>query len=186
VAETDAITELMARCALRDQRAFAELYRQSSAKLYGVAIRILRREDWAEEVLQESFVNIWSHIADYSMARSAPMTWMTAIVRNRALDWLRRPNLERGDEDYDLLLEAVPDDAPGPDVLLGNSRDATALADCLKQLNGNQRQSIMLAYAHGLSHGELATHLSQPLGTVKTWIRRGLERLKGCMDGKVA
>jgi RNA polymerase sigma-70 factor (ECF subfamily) len=186
VAETDAITELMARCALRDQRAFAELYRLSSAKLYGVAIRILRREDWAEEVLQESFVNIWNHIADYSMARSAPMTWMTAIVRNRALDWLRRPNLERGDEDYDLLVEAVLDDAPGPDILLGNSRDAVALADCLKQLNGNQRQSIMLAYAHGLSHGELATHLSQPLGTVKTWIRRGLERLKGCMDGKVA
>jgi len=172
----------MARCALRDQRAFAELYRQTSAKLYGVAIRILRRDDWAEEVLQESFVNIWNHIAEYSAARSAPMTWMTAIVRNRCLDWLRRPNLERGDEDYELLVETLPDDAPGPDTALGNSRDALALAECLKQLSGNQRQTIMLAYAHGLSHGELAEHLKQPLGTVKTWIRRGLERLKGCMD----
>ena len=74
MADNDAITELMARCALRDQRAFAELYRQTSAKLYGVAIRILRRQDWAEEVLQESFVNIWNHIADYSTSRSAPMT----------------------------------------------------------------------------------------------------------------
>jgi RNA polymerase sigma-70 factor (ECF subfamily) len=175
----------MARCALRDQRAFAELYRQTSAKLYGVAIRILRRQDWAEEVLQESFVNIWNHIAEYSTSRSAPMTWMTAIVRNRALDWLRRPNLERGDEDYDLLVEALPDDAPGPETLLGNSRDARALADCLKQLSGNQRQTIMLAYAHGLSHGELASRLKEPLGTVKTWIRRGLDRLRGCMDGKV-
>ena len=184
-ADNDAITELMARCALRDQRAFAELYRQTSAKLYGVAIRILRRQDWAEEVLQESFVNIWNHIADYSTSRSAPMTWMTAIVRNRALDWLRRPNLERGDEDYDLLVEALPDDAPGPETLLGNSRDARALADCLKQLSGNQRQTIMLAYAHGLSHGELASHLKEPLGTVKTWIRRGLDRLRGCMDGKI-
>lgn len=182
MANPDVIAELMARCALRDQRAFAELYRQTSAKLYAVAIRILKRNDWAEEVLQESFVNIWSHIVDYSSVRSAPMTWMTAIVRNRALDWLRRPNLERGDQDYDLLVESMPDDAAGPDIALGNSRDALALAECLKQLSGNQRQTIMLAYAHGLSHGELAEHLKQPLGTVKTWIRRGLERLKGCMD----
>jgi RNA polymerase sigma-70 factor, ECF subfamily len=181
VASPDTIAELMARCALRDQRAFAELYRLTSAKLYGVAIRILRRNDWAEEVLQESFVNIWNHIVEYSAARSAPMTWMTAIVRNRALDWLRRPNFERGDEDYDLLVESVPDEAAGPDVALGNSRDATALAECLKQLSGDQRQTIVLAYTHGLSHAELAEHLKQPLGTVKTWIRRGLERLKGCM-----
>jgi RNA polymerase sigma-70 factor (ECF subfamily) len=186
VANPDVIAELMARCALRDQRAFAELYRQTSAKLYAVAIRILKRNDWAEEVLQESFVNIWNHIADYSVARSAPMTWMSAIVRNRALDWLRRPSLEHGDEDYDLLVAALPDDAPGPDLVLGNSRDALALAECLKQLSGNQRQTIMLAYAHGLSHGELARHLKEPLGTVKTWIRRGLDRLKGCMDGRTA
>jgi RNA polymerase sigma-70 factor, ECF subfamily len=186
VAEPDAIAELMGRCALRDQRAFAELYRLSAAKLYGVAIRILRREDWAEEVLQESFVNIWNHIADYSAARSAPMTWMIAIVRNRALDWLRRPNFEQGSDDYDLLVESVADEGPGPDIRLGDSRAAAALAECLKQLNGNQRQSIMLAYAHGLSHGELAQHLKEPLGTVKTWIRRGLEKLKLCIDGKAA
>jgi RNA polymerase sigma-70 factor, ECF subfamily len=182
VADNDAIADLMARAALRDQRAFRDLYRHTSAKLYAVALRIVRREDWAEEVLQESFVNIWNHIAEYSAVRSAPLTWMTAIVRNRALDWLRRPNLERGDEDYDLLVEAVADDAPGPDVVLGASRDARALAECLKQLTGNQRQTIILAYSHGLSHGELAQHLKQPLGTVKTWIRRGLDRLKGCMD----
>lgn len=182
MADNDAIADLMARSALRDQRAFRDLYRHTSAKLYAVALRIVRREDWAEEVLQESFVNIWNHIAEYSAVRSAPLTWMTAIVRNRALDWLRRPNLERGDEDYDLLVEAVADDAPGPDVVLGASRDARALAECLKQLTGNQRQTIILAYSHGLSHGELAQHLKQPLGTVKTWIRRGLDRLKGCMD----
>ena len=182
MADNDAIADLMARSALRDQRAFRDLYRHTSAKLYAVALRIVRREDWAEEVLQESFVNIWNHIAEYAPARSAPLTWMTAIVRNRALDWLRRPNLERGDEDYDLLVEAVADDAPGPDLILGASRDARALAECMKQLTGNQRQTIVLAYTHGLSHGELAQHLKQPLGTVKTWIRRGLDRLKGCMD----
>ena len=172
----------MARAALRDQHAFRELYRHTSAKLYAVALRIVRREDWAEEVLQEAFVNIWNHIAEYSTARAAPMTWMTAIVRNRALDWLRRPNLERGGDDYELLVEAVADDTPGPDLMLGASRDARALAECMKQLSGNQRQTIILAYSHGLSHGELAEHLQQPLGTVKTWIRRGLDRLKGCLD----
>jgi RNA polymerase sigma-70 factor (ECF subfamily) len=107
---------------------------------------------------------------------------MTAIVRNRALDWLRRPHQEHGREDYDLLVEALADDAPGPEQALQSERAARALAECLKRLSGNQRQSIALAYAHGLSHGELARHLQQPLGTVKTWIRRGLEKLKGCLD----
>jgi RNA polymerase sigma-70 factor (ECF subfamily) len=186
MADQDAIAEIMARCALKDQRAFRELYRLTSAKLYAVVLRIVRREDWAEEVLQESFVNIWNHIGEYTSAKSAPLTWMTAIVRNRALDWLRRPNFERGDEDYDLLVEAVADDAPGPEILLGASRDARALAECLKQLSGNQRQTIILAYSHGLSHGELAQHLKQPLGTVKTWIRRGLDRLKGCLETSAA
>lgn len=181
MADTDPIGALMARCALRDARAFAQLYRHTSGKLYAVALRILRREDWAEEVLQESFVNIWNHVADYTAQKSAPMTWMTAIVRNRALDWLRRPNLEHGSEDYDLLVEALPDDALAPDAALQSRREARALAECLKVLSPDQRQSIALAYVHGLSHGELAQHLRQPLGTVKTWIRRGLERLKGCL-----
>jgi len=180
--DVEILSDLMARCALRDQRAFAQLYHHTSAKLYGVALRILRRQDWAEEVLQESFVNIWNHVDEYAAQKSAPMTWMTAIVRNRALDWLRRPDLERGREDYDLLVEAVADDAPGPDALLGSSREAGTLAECLKQLSGNQRQSITLAYMHGLSHGELAEHMRKPLGTVKTWIRRGLEKLRACLE----
>jgi RNA polymerase sigma-70 factor (ECF subfamily) len=186
MADSDSIAELITRCALRDERAFARLYQHTAGKLYAVALRILRRQDWAEEVLQESFVNIWNHVSEYAVQKSAPMTWMTAIVRNRALDWLRRPNLERGSEDYDLLVEAVADDAPGPDLLLGSSREARALAECLEQLPGNQRQSIALAYVNGLSHAELAQHMREPLGTVKTWIRRGLEKLRGCMQGAPA
>ena len=183
MAEPEILADLMARSALKDQRAFAELYRHTAAKLYGVALRILRRQDWAEEVLQESFVNIWNHLGEYSAARSAPLTWMTAIVRNRALDWVRRPNLERGGEDYDLLLEGTPDEGGGPEQALADSRDARALARCLEQLPASQRQCITLAYVNGLSHSELAQHLREPLGTVKTWIRRGLERLKSCLDG---
>jgi RNA polymerase sigma-70 factor, ECF subfamily len=140
-----AIGDLVTRCALRDQRAFAELYKQTSAKLYGVALRIVRRRDWAEEVLQESFINIWKYADSYAPTKSAPMTWMVSVVRNRALDWLRRPDLEDHKADYYALLEALPDDAPDPGRLLDNSRDVRVLAECLQQLAAKQQQSIVLA-----------------------------------------
>ncbi|MGH8750637.1 MAG: sigma-70 family RNA polymerase sigma factor [Burkholderiales bacterium] len=174
------MNKLLAQCALGSQSAFADLYRHTSAKLFGVALRILRREDWAEEVLQDSFVNIWKHAAEYTSSKSAPMTWMTSIVRNRALDLLRRPNPEIAQED-ESLIEQFEDDKPGPLQQLLQSKQAGALARCLQQLEARQRQSIMLAFYHGLTHAELAQHLREPLGTVKTWIRRGLERLKGCL-----
>ena len=175
------LSGLLAQCALRDQRAFADLYRHTSSKLFGVALRILRRQDWAEEVLQESYVNIWNHAGDYVAQKSAPLTWMTSIVRNRCLDWLRRPRFEATGDEYDVAVEAWQDEKPGPMESLAAAADAAALARCLEQLEAKQRQSIMLAFFHGLSHSELAGHLQQPLGTVKTWVRRGLERLKGCL-----
>ncbi|HVY07943.1 MAG TPA: sigma-70 family RNA polymerase sigma factor [Burkholderiales bacterium] len=176
------LSALLARCALRDQRAFAELYRSSSAKLFAVAVRITRRRDWAEEVLQEAFVNIWNHADGYNAAKSAPMTWMTAIVRNRALDWLRRPREVEIGEEHEELLASIADESPGPEELLRQSLDAGALAECMKTLTDEQQRSISLAFFYGLSHGELAEQMRKPLGTVKTWIRRGLERLKGCLD----
>jgi RNA polymerase sigma-70 factor (ECF subfamily) len=173
---------LLAQCALRNQRAFADLYQLTSSKLYGVALRILRRQDWAEEVLQECYVSIWNHAGNYAVTKSAPLTWMTSIVRNRCLDWLRRPQTEATGEEYDIAVEAWQDDAPGPLEQLAAAGDSVALARCLQQLEAKQRQSIMLAFFHGLSHSEVAGHLRQPLGTVKTWVRRGLERLKGCLS----
>lgn len=183
MAEADPIAALFARAALRDQSAFAQLYQHSCARLYAVALRIVRRHDWAEEILQESFVNIWNHMGEYSAQKSAPLTWMTAIVRNRALDWLRRPAVEQADEHYDVMVEALADPGHGPEASLGAARDARRLTQCLDSLNAAQRQAITLAYLHGLSHGELADHLREPLGTVKTWVRRGLEKLRGCMEG---
>ena len=175
------LAELLAQSALKNQRAFADLYQLTAAKLYGVALRILRRQDWAEEVLQECYVNIWNHAGDYAVQKSAPLTWMTSIVRNRCLDWLRRPQQEATGMEYDIAVEAWQDDSPGPMEQLMNSSDAAALARCLRQLEAKQRQSIMLAFFNGLSHSEVAGHMKQPLGTVKTWVRRGLERLKGCL-----
>lgn len=175
------LAELLAQAALKNQRAFADLYSLTASKLFGVALRILRRQDWAEEVLQECYINIWNHAGDYAVQKSAPLTWMTSIVRNRSLDWLRRPRQEASGEEYEIAVEAWQDDAPGPVERLVASSEAAALARCMQQLEAKQRQSIMLAFFHGLSHSELAEHMKQPLGTVKTWVRRGLERLKLCL-----
>jgi RNA polymerase sigma-70 factor, ECF subfamily len=176
------LSNLLARCALRDHRAFATLYQFSSAKLFAVALRITRRRDWAEEVLQEAFVNIWNHAAGYTSTKSAPMTWMTAIVRNRALDWLRRPREVEIDEEHEELMASIPDESPGPEELLRRSLEAGELAECMRTLTEEQQRGITLAFFYGLSHGELAEQMRKPLGTVKTWIRRGLDRLKGCLD----
>jgi len=179
------LADLLGACGRGDRAAFARLYEATAPKLFGVAIRMLRRDDLAEEILQECYVSIWNHARTYSVALSAPMTWMTSIVRNRCLDALRRPRLEvalaPNDETGEDPLAAVPSEEPGPLAVLQRSSDARALADCLGQLDGKMRQAIMLAFFEGLSHSELAAHMGQPLGTVKTWIRRGLERLKICL-----
>jgi RNA polymerase sigma-70 factor, ECF subfamily len=174
-----ALEQLLGRAALGERGAFQELYRATAPKLFGVALRILRREDWAEEVLQECYVSVWRHAAEYRPGLAAPMTWMTSIVRNRCLDWLRRPNPEPLD---DQALQEIESGNPGPLALLEQGRDSAALARCLRGLESKQRQAIALAFFDGLSHAELAQHLREPLGTVKTWVRRGLARLRACLE----
>ena len=173
------LAELLARTALGDRKAFAELYEATRAKLFAVSLRIVREGALAEEVLQDSFVNVWNHAADYAQARSAPTTWMTAIVRNRSLDIVRRAR-EEPDVD-DALTGALVDEAAAPDREALARADAHSVRDCLDELEAEQRQSIALAFFHGLSHSELALHLGRPLGTVKTHIRRGLMRLRDCL-----
>jgi len=178
-AQVDALGELLSRSALGDRAAFARLYQATSSKLYGVALRILRREDWAEEVLQECYVSVWRHAPEYNASRAAPMTWMTSIVRNRCLDWLRRPNPEPLAEGAE---EALEDTGPGPLAELERGRESGAIARCMGGLEAKQRQAIALAFFDGLSHAELAHHLREPLGTVKTWVRRGLAKLRTCLE----
>jgi RNA polymerase sigma-70 factor, ECF subfamily len=179
--QNELLKSLLAASSKGDAQAFARLYQETSAKLFGVAIRIVRREDWAEEVVQESYVKIWNHAGDYRTQLSAPMTWMTSIVRNRCLDWLRRPNLEIPEDDEHQLDDRASDFA-GPLQLLQSRTEAQALAACLGRLDAKMRQAIMLAFFDGMSHSELAGHMREPLGTVKTWVRRGLERLKTCLS----
>ena len=178
----ESLAALLAATARRDRAAFSRLYQQSSPKLFGVALRIVRREDWAEDVLQECYVRIWDRAGDYREGLASPMTWMAAIVRNRCLDWLRRPRMEVSDQDG-AIAEAAASDNPGPLHDLERADEARAIALCLKGLEAKQRQAIFLAFYEGRSHSELAAQMREPLGTVKTWVRRGLMRLKACLQG---
>ena len=175
----DEFSGLLARTALGDRAAFADLYRAASAKLFAVSLRIVRERPLAEEALQDSFVNIWNHASDYAQAKSAPMTWMTAIVRNRSLDIIRRTR-EEPDVDEELTAN-LADEAASPSREAADRAEAHRLQRCLGELDAEQRQTIALAFFHGLSHSELAGHLRRPLGTVKTHVRRGLMKLKECL-----
>jgi RNA polymerase sigma-70 factor (ECF subfamily) len=183
-ADAEELAALLQRIGLGERDALRTLYARCAPKLFGLALRVLVRKDWAEDVLQESFVNIWRHAADYRPHQAAPMTWMTTIVRNRALDCLRRQHAERVQESVpldDSYADVLADHAPGPaDVALAGQQ-ARTLAECLKRLDPHQREVVTLAYLRDLSHSELAQTLSLPLGTVKSWMRRGLERLRECL-----
>ena len=170
---------LLARTALGDRKAFEALYGATSAQLFAVSLRIVRERGIAEEALQDAFVSIWSHARDYARSRSAPLTWMTAIVRNRSLDIVRRT---REEPDIDGELSAVlVDESAAPARDVEARARAHSVEECMKELDAEQRQTIALAFYHGLTHSELAMHLRRPLGTVKTHVRRGLMRLRDCL-----
>jgi RNA polymerase sigma-70 factor (ECF subfamily) len=186
------LADLIAASARGDERAFRRLYQASSGVLFGMALRVLKRRDWAEEVLQESFVSVWRHAARYDRNKGAAMTWLIRIVRNQAFDWIHpsRPDgYERrfaraADLPGDELIDAADagNTQHGPE-LLDCARRAERVAACLDALDARQRQSVALVFFHGLSHADLARQLRQPLGTVKAWVRRGLARLAVCLGG---
>jgi len=179
------VAALLSRIAMGDQAAFGEFYELTSAHLYGVAIRILRDPPAAEELLQEAYVNVWHHAGSYEVAKSQPMTWLTSIVRNRCLDQLRRREVQTvtlTPDDDDAADYDLPSDAMTPVEMLVAGAEARSVRDCVETLDAGPKQAIALAFYQGLSHSELAAHLREPLGTVKSWVRRGLERLKNCLD----
>ncbi|MGE8101132.1 sigma-70 family RNA polymerase sigma factor [Pseudomonas fluorescens] len=178
-ADAEPLRQLLAQCSLGDRRAFETLYRSVAPRLHGVALHFMGRSDLAEEVLQESFVRIWNNASRYQAHLSAPMTWMINITRNQAIDQLRKHRDRRLSEREE---QALVDEAPSAQELLSSDREARALKRCLETLEGMQRQSITVAYFQGLSCAELADHLAAPLGSVKSWIRRGMERLRRCLE----
>jgi len=179
------LKQLLARVALGDRTAFRRLYDATAPSLFGVALRIVRQRDRAEEVLQDAFVNAWNRAAGYQAALSQPMTWLTAIVRNRALDELRsgaHHNAEPLVEHEGKGAAAIEDTQPDPLGLLEQAADALAIRDCLDAIEGSQRQCLALVYYHGYSHSEVAAHVGSPIGSVKVWLRRGLDKLKRCLE----
>jgi len=185
----DRLYDLLAAVALQDRKAFRALYDATAAKLFGFALRVLHKDELAEEAVQDAYVAIWHAAASYQPHLAAPLTWMATVVRNKALD-VRRRALAAGEADAVHVdadaADLVADTEAGPLARAALSRDARALADCMETLAGRQRQAIGMAYLHDLSHADVAQRLDLPLGTVKTWIRRGLDRLRDCLTRKEA
>ena len=179
----DQLVPLLEAAGRGDQQAFAELYNAAAPKLYAIALRILKQEGQAQECLQDGLVRIWEHAADYRPERGAPMTWMGIIVRRRALDMIRRSGRERvGNEaeDVERWLDGRALAGPGEDPVDPVERDK--LLACLAELRPEQQQVLRWAYFEGLTHPEMAERSQVPLGTVKTWIRRGIARLRDCLE----
>lgn len=184
--------DLLSRVALGDRRAFEALYLSTCDALMGVILRINGDRAHSEEILQEVFMAVWKSSGSFNAHVARPMTWLISIARNRAIDHHRRKAVEPAPlsryvpqddsgEDVDLL-ETVADPSDGPLELLDRASSVHSLQRCMDGLTVKQRSSIALAYYDGLSHVEVAGRLSEPLGTIKSWIRRGLLTLRDCLD----
>lgn len=175
------IAQLLDRVARKDRVAFSALYQATSAKLFGIVLRILQRRDLADEVLQEVYVKIWDKAADFDARLASPVTWLAAIARNRALDEVRRKRPLSIEDHPELLDVASGEESALAKVMRGE--DGRRLAECLTQLDPIRRDMVVLAYCEGLSRDELASKYGQPVNTIKTWLRRSLAALKGCLGG---
>ncbi|HEV2677753.1 MAG TPA: sigma-70 family RNA polymerase sigma factor [Aliidongia sp.] len=175
---TAALETLLGRCADGDRAAFRQLYDRSAPQLYAVALRITRQRSLAADAVHDAFLQVWQRAGRFDPARGSAETWLISLARYRALDLVRRHGREiTGDEIPDRA-----DDAPDALALLTEQREGTALHRCLERLEIDKRQLIMMAFIDGLTHAELADRLRTPLGTVKSWIRRGLQDLRGCLE----
>lgn len=173
------LADLLARVARQDPPAFARLYNMTSAKLYGIVLRICRRPDVAQELLQEVYIRIWQRAADFDPARASPITWMATIARNRALDEVRVKRPASVEDEPSALEVADPGRLPSEWAELAD--DARRLEDCLGGLEADRSDMIRLAYVAGLSREELAQRYARPVATIKTWLHRGLKQLKDCL-----
>lgn len=179
------LTRLLERTAARDRAAFAEFYRRTAPAVLGTLVRIVRRRSVAEDVLQDVYVQVWERAADFDAHRGRAMTWVLALARYRAIDALRRDRMDLVDPHE--LADAI-DSAGGPSAgdevhdAAADAMDRRRLARCFAQLSSDQQRTVLLAFQGGRSHPEIATALARPLGSVKSWIRRGLQSLKECME----
>ncbi len=178
--EADTLEQLLARTAMRDRAAFEQLYRRTSARLFGLCVRMMRERGEAEEVLQEAFISVWRRAGGYDPALAGANTWLTTLVRNRAIDRLRQ---RRGDARADPLdLERLAEEGAGPALHAEASEDYVRLRRCLDQLDAKSSHSVREAFFTGVTYKELAIRAQVPLATMKSWIRRALMQLRTCLE----
>lgn len=175
------IVAALARIPAGDRTALQTVYRLTSAKLFGVVLRILGERSEAEDVLQDVYVTVWRKAADFDAARASPMTWLIAIARNRAIDRLRASRVSRAMAPIETATD-IADDGPAADSALESAQQNARLHECLGGLAGHERQALRAAFFDGNTYDELAQRMNLPLGTMKSWIRRAMIKLKACLE----
>lgn len=177
----DALAEAIAAIAHGDRVAFERLYRATSSKLFGVCLRVLPDRTEAEDVLQEVYATVWRKAVQFDRSRASAVTWLAMIARNKAIDRVRaNPSSERNAPIE--WADDVADPAPSPLNVTERATDNARLDTCMQQLDGRRRELIRTAFFDGATYEELAARLGSPLGSVKSWIRRGLQQLRACLE----
>ncbi|MGZ9113542.1 MAG: sigma-70 family RNA polymerase sigma factor [Brevundimonas sp.] len=177
----DELALALGRAGEGDRAAFRRVYDATSAKLLGVTLRILSDRQLAEDVLQDTYLTVWRKAGSFDASRASPITWLVTIARNRAIDRLRSGASARRSTPIDAALE-VADDGPSPAQSLETGDDVRRLNDCLGGLDDRTGGAIRTAFIEGVTYDVLAARANVPLGTMKSWIRRGLMRLRACLE----
>ena len=177
----EALAAAMERLAGGDRRALDEIYRATSAKLFGICLRILKDEKEAEDALQDVYVNLWRRADRFDPTRASPISWLATFARNRAVDRLRVGKVRSGAVEID---EAAPvaDAAPLADAMLIDAQNSARIHTCLDTLDERPRDAIRTAFFEGRTYAQIAEADGVPLGTMKSWVRRGLQKLKACLE----
>lgn len=181
MSETNQLEDLLAQTALGNRAAFEKLYKQTHQHLYAILIRMLNQQELASDALQEAYVQIWQKASEYRADVAKPMTWMSSIARYRALDMVRAQSRRDKKRDSDVETDTLVDESQ---LAWQDEYDnAATLEHCMQTLSDDSHQAIKLAYNAGYTHDEIAAKMDKPLGTVKAWIRRGLLKLRDCVEG---
>jgi len=178
-AEREQLNRLLIETGRNDQKAFAELYRLTSSKLFGVCMRMLRDRGEAEDVLQETYTTVWRRAAAFDAAKASAITWLTTLSRNKAIDRLRQHRDEVLDDPT--RLEETADIRPTPAAQAEAGQEYRRLQHCMDQLEPQHRDAVREAFFTGATYNELAGRRKVPLGTMKSWIRRSLMLLQTCL-----
>ncbi|MCA0434672.1 MAG: sigma-70 family RNA polymerase sigma factor [Proteobacteria bacterium] len=173
------VSDLIGRVALGDRNAFGKLYDATSAKLFGICLRVLKDRTDAEDVLQETYVKIWNNAGRYRTTGYSPITWLVTIARNQAIDRLRS---RKPESDELAAAEDVADSAVTPEQALLQGNEGGRLRQCLEKLPPDRADAVKAAYMEGYSYQELADRLGQPINTIRTWLRRSLASLRECLS----